>query len=427
MKKQTVHTTIMGLLTLFAGYLYLVADTPPLQKIIIKEDPLLDIVVEEQKTLYYLNQLRTKAGLISLHLNPILTKAAQNHANYLIKHGQIGHHEEQNRSGYTGKYGSHRSIHAGYKTPMLIENVSSNNFSHKTSVDGLMAAIYHRFAFLDFHIDEIGIGVAQHLKKRDQTAFVYDMGSHKLNTLCQNQREIVSGEQVTNVCSDKKMSIKKELFNEAIHAHRYKNSPVVLYPYEGQEDVPPAFFEELPDPLPEYSVSGFPISISFNEARFKSIKMISFKIFDEKKAEITKTITYNHQTDLNKKLKKFEFVIFPLERLAWNHNYTVRAIYEANGILKKKVWYFKTRNFTMPVHHVTPTKNSFEIQEGIANIFYFPPLSQRDILGSLQYPASLDISFIDKNTIRLIANNTPVNRLILKIGKHTLKLNIQKN
>ncbi|HIP41236.1 MAG TPA: CAP domain-containing protein [Campylobacterales bacterium] len=427
MKKQTVHTMIMGLLTLFAGYLYLVADTPPIQKIIIKEDPLLDIVVEEKEALSYLNKLRTSSGLIPLHLNPILSTAAKNHANYLIKHGRIGHYEEQNRSGFTGMYSSHRSIHAGYKTPMLIENVSSNNFSYKSSVDGLMAAIYHRFAFLDFHVDEIGIGVAQHLKQRGQTAFVYNMGSHKLNTLCQNQGEISSGEQVQNICSDKKMSIEKELFNEALHAHRYKNSPLVLYPYEGQKDVPPAFFEELPDPLPDHSVSGFPISISFNKARFKSIKMISFKIFDEKKVEITETISYNHQTDLNKRLKKFEFVLFPLQRLAWNHNYMVRAIYEANGILKKKIWHFKTRNFTTPVHHVTPTKNSFQIEEGQPNIFYFPPLSQRDTLGNLQYPASLDISFIDKNTIKLIANNPPVNRLILRVGKHTLNLNIKKN
>ena len=85
----------------------------------------------------------------------------------------------------------------------------------------------------------------------------------------------------------------------------------MVYPYDGQEDVVPVFYEELPDPLPNHSVSGFPISISFNEIEFKSIKIVNFQLFDINGKEIRDTVFYNHNTDPNRKLKKYEFGVLP--------------------------------------------------------------------------------------------------------------------
>jgi len=172
-------------------------------------------------------------------------------------------------------------MNVGYSTPMIIENISSNNFNHKESIDGLMAAIYHRFGFLDFHIDEVGIAIRQNPQQKEKTAFVYNMGNKKLAKLCSTTtqtKKTQADDSLDNICSDHFKRVSKQSFYDAIHSHKYQNNSVVIYPFDGQQNIPPAFYEELPDPLPNHSVSGFPISISFNEARTKTLKMISFKL-----------------------------------------------------------------------------------------------------------------------------------------------------
>ena len=424
MNKQSIRQTILGLLTLFSIYLYAITDNPRSQTTRVKKIALLDTSLEEKRTMYYLNKIRKEAGMIPLNRNSLLESSAKNHANYLVLNHQIGHHEDENKTGYTGEYGSNRSVKMGYKTSMIIENVSSNNRNHKESLEGLMAAIYHRFAFLDFHIDEIGIGVAQNLKNRAETAFVYDMGSEKLEHLCIASENKKIEKPLGNVCSSSNSHISKSSFLDAIYAHRYQNAKFVVYPYDGQEDVPPVFYEELPDPLPNHSVSGFPISMSFNEIEFKSVKVISFQLFDSNGEEVRDTIFYDYKTDPNRKLKKYEFALFPLQRLNWNTLYNVRVAYEADGIIKRKSWSFKTRTFDTPITTVTQNKNHYTIKKGESAIFYFPPNSANDTLGNLRFPSILDISFVDKNTIELKPLALFSGTMLLFFGKHQLKLDV---
>jgi len=423
MNRQTIRQTILGALTLFSAYIYATIETPKNPQVVIEKIALLDTDLEEKRTLYYLNKLRKEAGLIPLNLNSKLNHAAKNHANYLMKHHRIGHYEDENLSGYTGKYGSNRSVAMGYETPMVIENVSSYNHSYKESVDGLMGAIYHRFAFLDFHIDEIGIGVAQNLQNRVETAFVYDMGSSKLAALCQEATDGEVLNPLKDICANPKINIGKDDFLTAIYAHKYQNANIVLYPYDGQQDVTPVFYEELPDPLPNHSVSGFPISINFNEMKFNSINMLSFKLFKESGEEITDTILYGQESDPNRRLKKYEFALFPLQRLSWDSIYNVRVAYEADGIIKRKEWSFRTRSFDNPLYIVTKSQHHYTLKVGESVVFYFPPLSNNDVLGDLRFPSILDIRFVDKNTIKLTAKEALNNTLLLSFGKHQLSLN----
>jgi uncharacterized protein YkwD len=423
--KNILHAIIMGLLTIFSAYLYIIADTTPTKHtVVIKEEPLIHIDREENETLKYLNYLRVNSGLVPFKLNSHLKEAAKNHANYLIDNSLIGHYEDSNRTGYTGMYGSQRSIHSGYKTSMVIENISNNNYTYKESIDGLMAAIYHRFGFLDFHIDEIGIGIQQNREDRGETAFVYDMGSQNLEDVCQKKNSIKHGEYVKGICADKDIKIGLSFLNGILEKNRYRNRKVVTYPFSGQEDVPPAFFNELPDPLPNYDVSGFPVSISFNESYFEDIEMISFKLFDENR-EIKDVIIYDQKTDPNRRLKKSEFALFPLKRLDWNSRYRVEAIYKVDGKLDKKEWSFRTRAFKIPLYRVADNNSSFSMSKGESAIFYFPPKSKVDTLGSLKYPSYLDISFIDKNTIQLKVTGDNYGELVLDIGTYKLKLNIK--
>ena len=426
MKKQTIHHIIMGLLTLLSGYIYALSiTTATTPRIFIKKLPQLENNFEEEHALKYLNSLRIGAGLIPLKSNKILNTATTNHAQYLIENNTIGHREKISLSNYSGEFASNRSIKAGYHTPLLIENVSSNNHSYKESIDGLMAAIYHRFAFLDFRINEIGIAVNQNKRILEKTAYVYNLGNSYLNELCKNALINPNKNELQNVCANKHLKITSKMFHLALNANNKRNHPIIVYPFDKQQGVSPVFYEELPDPLPNHSVSGFPISISFSETHFKQITIQSFKLFNKRKEEVQESIYFTKQSDPNKMLKKFEFVLFPLKRLEWNHQYHVKVNYLEEGIKKEKKWSFHTRKFNYPFHTVE-TNTIYSIKKDSEQIFYFPPLSAKDILGSFSFPSFLDISFIDKNTIKLTAHQALEEPIKLKLGKHSLNILIKK-
>ncbi len=402
--KNNLHTFIMGILTLFALYLYFLSAEPLSSQITIKEFSTLNIEQEEQNTLNYLNKLRTKAGLIPFQSHKILAKASKNHANYLIHHLTYGHKEDKKFKDFTGVYGSDRIQEVGFSAPQVIENVSANNKNYKESIDGLFAAIYHRMAFLDFRSDIIGIGISQNRTHLSHTAFVYDMSAKALEQLY------------------KQDNITQEQLTKAIESNKNKNHKMVIYPYDKQIDVPPAFFDELPDPLPNHRVSGYPISVSFNPAIYKNAKLLSFQLFNKEGIEITNTTILDAKRDPNKRLTNMDFVLFPLKRLAWNQEYYVkfRAIVDKKLIEKK--WSFHTRTFNLPLYSVTPNNNSFSLKKGTSCILYFPPSSKEDLLGDLAYPSHYDIDFIDKNTIKLTLLSTKKTRTILSLGNHRIKI-----
>ncbi len=402
--KNTLHTFIMGMLTLFAIYLYFLSAGPLSSQIIIKEFSTLNIKEEEENTLNYLNQLRTKAGLIPFQYHKILTKAAKNHANYLTNHLTYGHKEEKKFKDFTGLYASDRIQEVGFSAPQVIENVSANNKNYKESVDGLFAAIYHRMAFLDFRSDIIGIGVSQSKTHPSNTAFVYDMSAKSLEQLY--KQENITQKQLT----------------KAIESNKNKNSKMVIYPYDKQRDIPPAFFDELPDPLPNHRVSGYPISISFNSAIYKNAKLISFQLFNKDGVEITDTTILDATTDPNRRLTNMDFVLFPLKRLAWNQHYFVKFKAIVDKKLIKREWSFHTRKFNLPLYSVTQNNNSFSLNKGSSCILYFPPTSKEDLLGDIGYPSNYDIEFIDKNTIKLTLLSSQKRETILKLGKHYVKI-----
>ncbi len=388
-----------------------------------KEAPLLNIYDEKQDALEYLNTLRKNSGMVPFYTNEKLEHSAQNHAKYLIKNDKIGHFQIEGKSEFTGIAPAERAFFAGYKTHMIIENVSSNSPNFKESIDGLMSAIYHRFGFLDFQVDEIGIGVLQDAKNRQKNAYVYNMGIYELNELCQGEIYDGVGNYVYNVCKDTSIKIKELDFKNALDSNRIHNKKIAIYPYDEQIEVPPAFFDEIPDPLPEYDVSGFPISISFNEYYFKRVKVLSFKLFDVENKEIKETKFYNHISDPNSKFKKFEFALFPLKRLEWDARYRVVVEYKVDGKKESKEWYFNTQKFEHPLYIVSEENSSFDVEVGKSYIFYFKPTSKSDILGDLQYPVSLDISFIDRNTVRLVVLSGDEKSYELEFGGHKLNLN----
>ena len=406
---KNLRTILLGILTLILIYLYFFSFQTQQQPRHKQEILTINSPNQEQHALAYLNRLRQDAGLIPFSSNPILNRASKNHALYLIENGSYGHYEEANKSGFTGKFASQRVKHEGYHTQLIIENVSSNNKNYKESIDGLFAAIYHRLAFLDFQGDEIGISIKQNIMDKRRTAFVYNMGSSALNQLYKDS---------------KKPS--RRALNNALNRHKYANSNVVTYPFDKQSDVPPVFFNELPDPLPNHDVSGFPISISFNQALFSDIKFLNFELFDTHGERIRNTLIYNSKTDPNRRLNKFSFVLFPLERLEWNSYYSVKFLAIVDKKLLEKRWSFKTRKNTLPLHKIEDEDKTITVKVNQPNLFYFPPQTATDLLHNVRYNSNFNMEFIDQNTLKLTALKTSLLTKHLKIGRHNLKLNIQK-
>ena len=407
--KQNIHTFIMSLLALLAIYLYFLSAQSISPQLQIKEIPKLNNLYEEKEALAYLNHLRVGAGLVKFTSHPKLERAAQNHAKYLTEHLIYGHKEDANLSGFTGEYASNRITFTGYATPQVIENVSTRNKNYKESIDGLFAAIYHRLAFLDFRSDSIGIGINQNPCDKEQTAFVYNMSLQSLENLYA-----------------KKIKITQKNLKQALESNKDKNHKVVIYPFDKQSNIPPAFFDELPDPLPQHKVSGFPISISFNAAHYKDAKLVNFQLFNEEGVQILETLKMTHETDQNKKLKQLDFVLFPLKRLKWNSRYHVKFLAIVDKKLIEKNWEFTTQKFTKPFHEVHQDNEEFEVQVNQPHIFYFPPKSKIDLLNSIKYPAHFDIEFIDKNTIKLTALSLANKKSKLSIGKHQINIYVQK-
>lgn len=378
--------------------------------------------------LAYLNVLRNNAGLISLKNNTFLEKAATSHAKYLIRNQSNGHYEKKGKYSFTGSTPSKRIIKAGYPSRFVMENISVNTTGKIKSIDNLFAAIYHRFVFLSLEKDEIGTGSYTIKKKRKfKRADVYNIASSVISKLCKRSFIMENGEYyIKNICRDKEKMIPQFIFREKKDEIRRKNSAVILYPYPNQKHIWPAFYNESPDPLPGYKVSGFPISVQFNPANTQNVKLRTFRLYDEKGNEIKKTKILQYKNDHNHLFTKFEFALMPLTRLEFNTSYTVMFEATADGRKVKKQWTFKTENFKEKLYRITEKKTTLNVKAGTTAILYIVPSSRKDILHGYKSRGSIKVSFLDQNTLKVIfPKRKSSGRVNLVLGKKKLHFTIE--
>jgi len=364
--------------------------------------------VNSKEALTYLNKLRTGAGQPSLLENEILNTSALNHSNYLISNNTSGHYETADATGFTGVQPWERSAYAGYISS-ISENVSTGQTSIEESIDGLYSAIYHRFGFQDFDIDEIGIGV----NLSSTGAYTYNMGNKKLNDACSGTSFSGSGRYYTGVCSDTTFKLEESVYLNAQNANKAANPDKVLWPYANQTGVVPVFFEESPDPLPDYSVSGYPISLKFNDYFNKTVSLISFQLFDSAKNEITNTRLLKKDNDPNNKMTTHEFALFPLNRLDWNSKYTAKAVYSVDGVTQTSEWSFTTKSIGYDFYKITTNSSDITIQANKTYALYVVPSSKTDVLTSYTTKGTFlpETAFIDSNTLSVSTTDS--------IGKKT--------
>ncbi len=382
----------------------------------------------EQEGLTYLNTIREHTGLIKLKTNKALQHAATAHANYLIQNQSNGHYEKKGKYSYTGSTPSERVIKAGYPSTFVMENVSINTVGEKQSIDNLFSAIYHRFVFLNFDNDEIGFGFSTTKKKRKvKQAYVYNLGSSGIAELCKRSFTLANGVYyMRNICKQSTKMVPQSLFEETKNKVRRKNRDIILYPYDRQTDIWPAFYNESPDPLPGYNVSGFPLSVQFNPANYKNVKLKSFRLYDEKGKEIKETKILQHNSDHNHLLTELEFVLMPLRRLEFDTRYT--AVFEAvsDGTKVKKHWTFRTAKPEEKIYRVSDHKTKLAVQAGSTALLYMVPDSGKDILHSYRSRGGINASFLDQNTLKVtFPKRRSSGRVSLDFGKKKVFFDVQ--
>ena len=383
----------------------------------------MDVPFETMQARVELNTIRSAMHMQTLAQNAHLTKAAQAHADYLVLNHESSHDEIEGQLNFTGLKPLDRALHAGYNTSYVSENLSSKNRDAQSSIDGLFSAIYHRFGFLSPSIDEIGVGVSQDEKKSENSAFVYVMGNTELNRLCSFKSFKGLGKYVYGVCKEKAHRIDEKKFNKALHYNKQNNPDIILYPYDGQVEVPPAFYSEVPDPLPQHEVSGFPISIEFNDYFFKEVVVHSFELFSENEA-INNVLLMSKENDPHRRFTNKQYALFPLERLEYDTEYKAVVSYSTKGESQEITWKFRSKKPTEELHIITQEEETITITLGSSHIIYFKPLDAHDVVKNVQFPSTIDIQFIDNNTFKLTLNNGNTKDFDIVSDSRTLHINV---
>ncbi len=359
---------------------------------------------KKQSYLTYLNDIRQKSGLIKFQFNTELSKAATAHAKYLVRHQQNGHYEQKGKSGYTGRVPSDRVLRAGYASKAVMENLSVNARTSKHSIETLFAAIYHRFVFLDFTKDEIGIGKSMGKKrKKISSSFVYELGSSTINSLCKKTFPKESGFfYMQNLCKNSSKIIPQTLFLKKEKEIQKRNTPMVLYPYPDALNIPPVFYTEHPHPLPGSLVSGYPVSVQFNPAFYKKVKLKKFRLFKQNGKEIKRKKILTYFNDRHHRFKKLEFAFMPLKRLEYGMTYRVEFEAIADGKKIKKNWKFTTKKPQGKLYRITKKKSIIPIKNGEKIILYFVPKNRKDVLKNVTLSSGLFVRYVDLNTLEIL-------------------------
>jgi len=383
----------------------------------------LDLSYEKNEALFYLNEIRQAMGMNTLSSNSQLQTAAQAHADYLVRNKVATHSEVPSLPGFTGRTPTERAFKAGYLSSQVIENLSTKNKDAKHSINGLFSAIYHRFGFLDLSIDEIGVGVAQDSHDTENNAFVYLMGNANLNALCKQRPFTGYGRYMYHVCKDEAFRISQKAFEKAKEANKLFNPKVVLYPYDGQEEVPPAFYSEIPDPLPDYEVSGFPISVIFNDHFFHKVELLSFELYKNGDKRVTNVRLLDHDSDPNGRFSPYEFALFPLERLAYDTDYSAKIVYMEQGKKKELSWHFHTKIPQERMLRITAKESSVTLQRGKTYLLYIVPQNGHDVLKEVTFPDEIYVRFADNNTLRIKADEA--DSYTIKSKHHTIHIVVE--
>ena len=332
--------------------------------------------ISDDSALSYLNDYRRGSGLFALKFNENLSLASKNHAEYSLAHKYMGHDESAGFAKFTGVTPSERAKFAGYNSMHVLENIAYKN-DFVTSIDGLFSAIYHRFAFLNLSINEVGFANASSDKF---SAYVFLMGNSGLDSFCKRGvSDDGVGKFYTNACANKDIKIKDSRLDGFLKSTKQH----VKFP--DKVPVMPYFSGEVPDPFPECKITANPVSIEFNESS-KDIKFVDFEIYKgEEKLRNLKIL--DQKSDINRKFSSYQFAAFSREVFDFNTDYTAIFSYTQEGEPKEIKWNFKTKTLKFPYFDVSDG-DVLSVKPDMIYEIFFRPKDCNDLLTSYSYSSS---------------------------------------
>ena len=367
----------------------------------------------EMNQLEQVNKIRSTAGLSLFSKDDKLEEAAINHSLYLVENKVAGHYENSNNSKYTGYAPLDRTAYAGYNNSIVGEVVTNINglpdVNSKKPLELLMSAIYHRLALLSFKYSNIGIGVAT---SKELSSYVYDLGMSQVVSYCDSDLDFKSG--YVDVCL-----YNNKLLDSSIYDYnKINNEFMVVYPYDGQLDADCVFYEEDPDPLPLCNVSGYPISISFNDSKVKSVELKDFTLLENGVSDVKEMTVLSNDND--KKIDKNTYVFFPLKRLKYDTKYVAIVKYIIQGLEYTHSWQFKTKSVGYPVVNEMKTL----LTDHVYVIYEEPNVCNNNYDYAVTRTDTIMLDFLDSDTI-IIKPTKIEDNAIIKTNKKTYMFNIR--
>jgi uncharacterized protein YkwD len=252
-----------------------------------------------------INRYRRDMGLPEVKLDPVITEAAQNHANYLKKYPSDGHDEFKGKTGFTGATVTDRIKDVGGDKYLLdnqyfLPQEIITYHSLKKAVDSLIYLPFHRDPLIDYSTTVVGIGVS------DKAVVI--------NTVAHRSR----------------------IYEEKRASGNSQNG--FTFPYDGQKNVPPVMLsDESPSPLTgtkykTYTEVGTIISIYVDPSEKFDPSSVSLATKKGEKVDIVVVKDTKFTSNLSEGLE--HWYILP-SRLKGNTTYVVKA----HG----KEWSFTTR------------------------------------------------------------------------------------
>jgi uncharacterized protein YkwD len=258
--------------------------------------------------LNWINYRRGQIGMPALTHNGVIDVAAQGHSDYQRINNVVTHTQTAGKPGFTGVDLQHRLQAAGYTfsgSNAIGEVISAtSNGSGFYMAEELITAIYHRFVIFEPVFREIGTGAAT--TSANYNYFTADF--------------------VTN-----------NGYGTGVPA-----ATVVTWPFNGQTQVPDNFnsdYEE-PDPVPDRSVVGYPVSVHANLTSKLTVQSFTIRAHGAGSDLSTRLLAQGQDTNTT---TQSAAAIVPLAPLAASTTYDVTFTGAVDGTPVTRSWSFTTK------------------------------------------------------------------------------------
>ncbi|MGC9385519.1 MAG: CAP domain-containing protein [Hydrogenovibrio sp.] len=388
-----------------------------------------------------INRIRQSLQLNPLKANVKLAEAAKHHARYLSHHNVQSHQQPPGLAGFSGETPRDRAEASGYQSPVS-EVIAFNQPSPYPMVDDLMSAIYHRLGLLNMTQDQIGLGVAGDGDGDVKSVLVGVMGNAQLEALCEKPSALKPGARAfTQLCASG-TPISKHDAAQAMASVTRQNPKLIVWPKSGAT-VPPVFYEESPDPLPECNVSGYPVHLQVNpifvgRIHFQPDTFTLTRLDDHDPTHTPEPVeaatVFSNRTDPNRTQnapaadKDQWIAFFPQQRLDWNRRYQAQIQYTENGKTHTMRWNFFTEQ--QPGLVTSDPARDVPIRVGQTRTLYFPPENCQQaktvqLRQKIPRGVKVQTEFIDGETLQVKLLSAPFGgafELIYVAGHQPIKV-----